>query len=256
MSTPALDVESLWVKARPDANGLLPCVVQDIRSRRVLMVAWVSRSALERALETGQATFWSRSRRELWEKGATSGNRQKLMHVRLDCDGDTLMYLVEATGPACHEGYTSCFSWRRVGNGWRRDADDTDHGDHPSEAVHPQLVEDLISVGSEIADDDPEPEAKATPRALRPEKAIRIGAAIESRARGLATALQLKQKEKARDAAALLVSEVVRALATAGMTPDDLRNALTPTEKARPASSRTRAPTPSDLPPKDEPSSG
>jgi phosphoribosyl-ATP pyrophosphohydrolase/phosphoribosyl-AMP cyclohydrolase len=83
------------------------------------MMAWVSKPALERALETGYATYFSRSRQEIWEKGATSGNRQRLIHVRLDCDGDTLLYLVEAKLPACHEGTDTCFSRRRVGGGWR-----------------------------------------------------------------------------------------------------------------------------------------
>jgi phosphoribosyl-ATP pyrophosphohydrolase/phosphoribosyl-AMP cyclohydrolase len=115
------DVRSLWAKARPDADGLVPCVVQDLVTRAVLMVAWVSKDALERALETGYATYWSRSRREIWEKGATSGNRQRLIQVRLDCDGDTLLYLVEAKLPACHEGTDTCFSRRRVGGGWRPD---------------------------------------------------------------------------------------------------------------------------------------
>jgi phosphoribosyl-ATP pyrophosphohydrolase/phosphoribosyl-AMP cyclohydrolase len=116
-----LDVDALWDKARPSADGLLPCVVQDLRTRAVLMVAWVSKEALEKTLESGYATYWSRSRQTLWEKGATSGNRQKVVHVRLDCDGDTLLYLVEAKLPACHEGSDTCFSRRRVGNGWRRE---------------------------------------------------------------------------------------------------------------------------------------
>jgi phosphoribosyl-ATP pyrophosphohydrolase/phosphoribosyl-AMP cyclohydrolase len=119
--TTVLDVEQLWDKARPDNDGLIPCVVQDLRTRAVLMVAWVSKEALEKTIETGYATYWSRSRRAIWEKGATSGNRQRIVHVRLDCDGDTLLYLVEAKLPACHEGTDTCFSRRRVGNAWRRE---------------------------------------------------------------------------------------------------------------------------------------
>ncbi|MCK6551822.1 bifunctional phosphoribosyl-AMP cyclohydrolase/phosphoribosyl-ATP diphosphatase HisIE [Myxococcota bacterium] len=115
------DIELLWQKTHPDEKGLVPCVVQDLRTRAVLMVAWVSKEALERSLESGYATYWSRSRQQLWEKGATSGNRQRLIHVRLDCDGDTLLYLVEAKLPACHEGTDTCFSRRRVGGGWRRE---------------------------------------------------------------------------------------------------------------------------------------
>lgn len=116
-----VSVEKLWAKAVPDDRGLLPCVAQDLRTRAVLMVAWVSKDALAKSLETGYATYYSRSRQELWEKGAVSGNRQRVLHIRLDCDGDTLLYLVEAKLPACHEGTDTCFSWRRVGEGWARD---------------------------------------------------------------------------------------------------------------------------------------
>ncbi|MFQ6102098.1 MAG: phosphoribosyl-AMP cyclohydrolase [Anaerolineae bacterium] len=92
-----------------DERGLIPAVVQDAATGDVLMVAWMNREALQRTRETGQAHFWSRSRRELWHKGATSGN---FMHVReawLDCDGDTLLLKVNPTGPACHTGRQSCF---------------------------------------------------------------------------------------------------------------------------------------------------
>lgn len=116
-----LDVDALWRQTRPDPQGLVPCVTQDLRSRAVLMVAWVSKEALAQALHTGWATYFSRSRGEVWEKGSTSGRRQRLVHVRLDCDGDTLLYLVEGKPPACHEGTDTCFSWRRSGRGWLRD---------------------------------------------------------------------------------------------------------------------------------------
>lgn len=238
-TTPPLEIDSLWSKARPDPNGLLPCVVQDVRTRHVLMVAWVSKVALERALETGLATFWSRSRRQLWEKGATSGHRQRLVHVRLDCDGDTLLYLVEAQGPTCHEGYTSCFSWRRVGNGWRRDPDESDQSDAPTIIPpHPQLVVDLLEAGADLAQalpDSPELAAPPASRSLRPEKAIRVGAPIESRARAVANALQLKQIDKARDAAVALIAEIAKSLGQAGVSPAELRDRLTSTERAPPA---------------------
>lgn len=116
-----VNVERLWAKTSPDERGLVPCVAQDLRTRAVLMVAWVSKEALAKSLETGYATYYSRSRQTLWEKGAVSGNRQRLLHVRLDCDGDTLLYLVEAKLPACHEGTDTCFSWRRVREGWSRE---------------------------------------------------------------------------------------------------------------------------------------
>ena len=92
-----------------DADGLIPCVVQDASTLEVLMVAWMSAESLERTLATGETVFWSRSRQELWHKGATSGNVQKLVALKYDCDADTLLALVEPAGPACHTGARSCF---------------------------------------------------------------------------------------------------------------------------------------------------
>jgi len=92
-----------------DANGLVTAVVQDATSREVLMVAWMNEESLRLTLETGFATYWSRSRKELWKKGATSGCLQRVREVRADCDADTLLLLVDQTGPACHTGSTSCF---------------------------------------------------------------------------------------------------------------------------------------------------
>ena len=92
-----------------DARGLIPAVVQDVHTHQVLMVAYMNAEALQRTLETGEAHFWSRSRQELWHKGATSGNVQKVVEIRVDCDADTLLLLVEPAGPACHTGNTSCF---------------------------------------------------------------------------------------------------------------------------------------------------
>ena len=92
-----------------DSNGLIPCVVQDASTREVLMVAWMNAESLRLTQETGETVFWSRSRQELWHKGATSGNTQKVVELRYDCDADTLLALVEPAGPACHTGETSCF---------------------------------------------------------------------------------------------------------------------------------------------------
>lgn len=92
-----------------DANGLITAVVQDASTRDVLMVAWMNAESLQRTLESGETWFWSRSRGELWHKGETSGNIQKVAEVRYDCDGDTLLVLVTPAGPACHTGNVSCF---------------------------------------------------------------------------------------------------------------------------------------------------
>jgi phosphoribosyl-AMP cyclohydrolase / phosphoribosyl-ATP pyrophosphohydrolase len=92
-----------------DERGLAPCVVQDSRTGEVLTLAYVNAEALERTRETGQMHFWSRSREELWRKGETSGNVQRLVALRFDCDHDTVLALVEPAGPACHTGARSCF---------------------------------------------------------------------------------------------------------------------------------------------------
>jgi phosphoribosyl-AMP cyclohydrolase / phosphoribosyl-ATP pyrophosphohydrolase len=92
-----------------DDRGLVPCIVQDWRTGDVLTLAYMNADALERTRATGEMHFWSRSRQELWHKGATSGNTQKLHALRLDCDGDALLALVEPAGPACHTGERTCF---------------------------------------------------------------------------------------------------------------------------------------------------
>ena len=92
-----------------DERGLVPAIVQDAQTKRVLMLAYMNREALVRTLETGQTHFWSRSRQELWHKGATSGNVQHVREIRYDCDADTLLVVVEPEGPACHTGEVSCF---------------------------------------------------------------------------------------------------------------------------------------------------
>lgn len=92
-----------------DAQGLVPAVVQDVNTREVLMVAYMNEESLRQTLEMGETVFWSRSREELWHKGATSGNIQRVREIYVDCDGDTLLILVEPAGPACHTGEVSCF---------------------------------------------------------------------------------------------------------------------------------------------------
>jgi phosphoribosyl-AMP cyclohydrolase len=96
-----------------DANGLITTVIQDATTKDMLMVAWMNTESLQKTLESGETWFWSRSRRELWHKGGTSGNTQRVVEIRYDCDGDTLLVLVDANGPACHTGETSCF-FRRL----------------------------------------------------------------------------------------------------------------------------------------------
>jgi phosphoribosyl-AMP cyclohydrolase len=92
-----------------DENGLVPVIAQSTADDRVLMLAYANETAVDRTRETGRAHYYSRSREELWEKGATSGHVQHVEEVRVDCDGDTLLYRVEQEGGACHTGYRSCF---------------------------------------------------------------------------------------------------------------------------------------------------
>lgn len=92
-----------------DAQGLLPAVLQDASTGQVLMLGYMNKLALQRTLETRQVHFWSRSRSELWHKGATSGNFQEVVDLTLDCDGDALLVRVRPAGPTCHTGQMSCF---------------------------------------------------------------------------------------------------------------------------------------------------
>lgn len=101
-------------RLKRDAQGLVPAVIQDAASKDVLMVGWMDEEALHRTLTTGRSTFWSRSRQTYWVKGESSGHTQAVREVRLDCDGDTLLVLVDQTGPACHTGARTCFDADRL----------------------------------------------------------------------------------------------------------------------------------------------
>jgi phosphoribosyl-ATP pyrophosphohydrolase/phosphoribosyl-AMP cyclohydrolase len=92
-----------------DIKGLVPAIVQEASTGQVLMLAYMNQESLERTVETGETWFWSRSRGELWHKGATSGNTQRVVEIRYDCDADALLLRVEPAGPACHTGQKSCF---------------------------------------------------------------------------------------------------------------------------------------------------
>jgi phosphoribosyl-AMP cyclohydrolase / phosphoribosyl-ATP pyrophosphohydrolase len=104
-------------RVRFDEKGFVPVVAQDVATGEVLTLAYANREAVELTLSSGEAHYYSRSRSELWRKGATSGNTQRVVEVRLDCDGDALLYLVEPRGPACHTGEESCFFTSLAGEG-------------------------------------------------------------------------------------------------------------------------------------------
>jgi phosphoribosyl-AMP cyclohydrolase len=100
---------TFWDQLKYNADGLIPAIIQEQASGRVLMLAWMNRASLEQTIQTGRTHFWSRSRQKFWMKGETSGHVQSVRDIALDCDGDTLLIQVEQVGAACHEGYQSCF---------------------------------------------------------------------------------------------------------------------------------------------------
>lgn len=108
MKVPLLS-ETEIASIRWNADALIPAIVQDVETKQVLMLAYMNETSLKETLQCQEAVFWSRSRRELWYKGATSGHTQRVHEIRLDCDQDALLLSVEANGPACHTGKTSCF---------------------------------------------------------------------------------------------------------------------------------------------------
>ncbi len=116
MSTldPARLDPDIAARLKRTTDGLVPAVVQDAGTRQVLMLGWMDDTALHRTLTTGRGTYWSRSREEYWVKGETSGHTQHVREVRLDCDGDTLLVVVDQHGPACHTGEDTCFDADRL----------------------------------------------------------------------------------------------------------------------------------------------
>ncbi|HYE31599.1 MAG TPA: phosphoribosyl-AMP cyclohydrolase [Methylomirabilota bacterium] len=107
---------SFYDKLKFTSDGLIPAIVQDAGTGRVLMMAWMNRASLEKTIETKKTHFWSRSRQKFWMKGESSGHVQHVKDIAFDCDGDTLLIQVEQEGAACHEGYRSCF-FRSVNEG-------------------------------------------------------------------------------------------------------------------------------------------
>lgn len=161
---------------RFDSDGLVPCVMQDARTGEVLTLAYMNAEALRRTRETGEIHFWSRSRGELWHKGATSGNTMRVRALRVDCDADAIVALVEPSGPACHTGERSCFHAgdldpqpgealavleRTIAE--RRAAGDTD-GSYTA-----QLLADPPSIGAKVRE-----EAEEVTRAAREESDRRV----------------------------------------------------------------------------------
>jgi phosphoribosyl-ATP pyrophosphohydrolase/phosphoribosyl-AMP cyclohydrolase len=151
--------ENNWLSAvRFGPEGLVPVVVQERRSGDVLMVAYADRDALERTLSTGLAHYFSRSRKTLWRKGESSGHEQRVAEIRLDCDGDTVLYRVEQTGPACHTGARTCFSSAVAGGNGRAAA--VESGEDPGGHLLSRLASVIESRAAE------RPEGSYTARLL------------------------------------------------------------------------------------------
>ncbi len=129
-----------------DAEGLIPAVAQD-RFGRVRMVGWMDRAALQATLDKGLVTFWSRSRKALWTKGETSGNRLRLVTIQADCDGDTLLILAEPEGPTCHTGARTCFGEEGEGLPWLGDLEDLLRAREASAALNGSYTEKLFAQG-------------------------------------------------------------------------------------------------------------
>ncbi len=119
MPAPVYGSETLMDAIAFDAQGLVPAIAQQHETGEILMLAWMNREAVAETLRTGQAVYWSRSRASLWRKGETSGQTQRLVALRMDCDGDALILLVDQVGVACHTGHRSCFFREANASGWR-----------------------------------------------------------------------------------------------------------------------------------------
>ena len=191
-----------------DANGLVPCVTQDWSTGEVLTLAYMNAEALERTLETGEMHFWSRSRQELWHKGETSGNVQRVRALRFDCDADALLALVEPAGPACHTGERTCFH-RALG------AD----GVATHEAL-PALARTLAERKRDMPDDS------YTARLFRAGQ-DRIGAKVEEEAEEVARAGREESDERLRSEAADLLYHLGVVLEARGLTYADALEELT-----------------------------
>jgi phosphoribosyl-AMP cyclohydrolase / phosphoribosyl-ATP pyrophosphohydrolase len=191
-----------------DANGLVPCVTQDWSTGEVLTLAYMNSEAVERTLETGEMHFWSRSRQELWHKGETSGNVQRMRALRFDCDADALLALVEPHGPACHTGERTCFH-RALG------AD----GVATHEAL-PALARTLADRHREM------PEDSYTARLFRAGQA-RMGAKVEEEAEEVARAAREESDERLRSEAADLLYHLGVVLEARGLTYADALAELT-----------------------------
>ncbi len=188
-----------------DADGLVPCVMQDWRTGEVLTLAYMNAEAVDRTRATGEVHFWSRSRNELWHKGATSGNTQKLKALRLDCDGDALVALVEPDGPACHTGERTCFH----------------NGDVAGLALYEVLPSLERTIASRV---DASPESSYTAQLLA-DPAL-AGAKVEEEAEEVVRAVREETDERVANEAADVIYHLAVLLRSRGMSLADAEQVL------------------------------
>jgi phosphoribosyl-AMP cyclohydrolase / phosphoribosyl-ATP pyrophosphohydrolase len=179
-----------------DENGLVPCIVQDARTGEVLTVAYMNEEALARTRETGETHFFSRSRQELWHKGETSGNVQKVRRLRYDCDADALVALVDPAGPACHTGERTCF--------YRGD-------------MEPTAGEALATLERTVADRKASPHPRSYTAELLADPA-RAGAKVREEADEVARAADSESDQRVREESADVLYHLTVLLATRGLS--------------------------------------
>jgi phosphoribosyl-ATP pyrophosphohydrolase/phosphoribosyl-AMP cyclohydrolase len=213
-SPPSPDATALLAAVAFDAAGLVPVIAQEARTGMIRMVAWANRDALAETLATGAAHFWSRSRQAPWRKGESSGNTLAVREVRIDCDGDVVLYLVQAEGPSCHTGATSCF-FRRVGQRMGEDgALATDDGPPDPPAVV------IARVAEVIAKRRRERPAKSYVVSLLDAGLPKINAKIAEEAGELVEALPAGDAAHTAHEAADLLFHVLVGLEAAGVAPE------------------------------------
>ena len=188
-----------------DERGLAPCVIQDWASGEVLTLAYINAEALARTRETGELHLWSRSRDELWHKGATSGNTQKVRAIRYDCDGDALLALVEPAGPACHTGERTCFY----------------RGELEPQAPHEVLPGLERTIAARAAD---RPEGSYTAELLADPG--RIGGKVQEEAEEVARAAREESDERVAEEAADVLYHLTVLLRTRGLELADAERVL------------------------------
>jgi phosphoribosyl-ATP pyrophosphohydrolase/phosphoribosyl-AMP cyclohydrolase len=205
-----LAADALLAAVAFDAAGLVPVIAQEARTGMIRMVAWANRDALAETLATGAAHFWSRSRQAPWRKGESSGNTLAVSEVRIDCDGDVVLYLVLAEGPSCHTGATSCF-FRRVGEDGALVTDD-----RPPDP--PAVV--VARVAEVIAKRRRERPGKSYVVSLLDAGLPKINAKISEEAGELCEALPAGDAAHTAHEAADLLFHVLVGLEAAGVAPD------------------------------------